>query len=239
MESLKNFFTSLADHPEYFQEINNFSIVLRTILSVSIGGLIGLERGKKNRPAGFRTYMLVCFGATVVMMTNQYIFQTYHTSDPARLGAQVISGIGFLGAGSIMVTGHNQIKGITTAAGLWASACIGLAIGIGFYTGAIVGGFIIYVIMAVMGRIDTQIRENSRLIVVYLEFSKKQPLSEFLSFAHEHQLDVSDIQMTKNKFLKDNALCATMVIKTLANHTRTEILDIIKNAEGVQFFEEI
>jgi putative Mg2+ transporter-C (MgtC) family protein len=223
----------------WFMEINLFSIVLRTILAVIVGGLIGMERGRKNRPAGFRTYMLVCFGAAVVMMTNQFVFQTYHVSDPARLGAQVISGIGFLGAGSIMVTGHNQIKGITTAAGLWASACIGLAVGIGFYLGAVMGGIVIYVIMAVMGRIDTQIREKSKIVVVYLEFSKKHPFSEFLSYAHEQNLDLSDIQLTKNKFLKDNAICATMVVKTLGGHTRTEMLDIIKSAEGVQFIDEI
>jgi putative Mg2+ transporter-C (MgtC) family protein len=173
------------------------------------------------------------------MMTNQFIFQHFAGSDPGRLGAQVISGIGFLGAGSIMVTGHNQIKGITTAAGLWASACIGLAIGIGFYLGAIVGGITIYVIMAIMGRIDTQIREKSRIVVVYLEFSKKHPFSDFLAHAHENSLDISDIQMTKNKFLKNNAMCATMVVKTLAEHTRTQILDIIKSSEGVQFVEEI
>lgn len=220
-------------------EINWFSITLRTLLSLLIGGLIGLERGKKNRPAGFRTYMLVCFGSSVVMMTNQFVFQTYNVSDPTRLGAQVISGIGFLGAGSIMVTGHNQIKGITTAAGLWASACIGLAIGIGFYPVAVLGGFAIYLIMSLMGRIDTQIREKSRIVVLYLEYSKKHPFSDFLAYAHDNSLDISDIQMTKNKFLKDNALCATMVVKTLAAHTRSDMLAIIKNAEGVQFVEEI
>jgi putative Mg2+ transporter-C (MgtC) family protein len=173
------------------------------------------------------------------MMTNQFVFQTYHVSDPTRLGAQVISGIGFLGAGSIMVTGHNQIKGITTAAGLWASACIGLAIGVGFYPVAILGGLAIYLIMSLMGRIDTQIREKSRIVVVYLEYSKKQPFSDFLSYAHDNSLDISDIQMTKNKFLKDNALCATMVVKTLSDHTRSDMLTIIKNAPGVQFVEEI
>jgi putative Mg2+ transporter-C (MgtC) family protein len=228
-----------AHYGRWFMEINLFSIAFRMVLSVIIGGLIGLERGKKNRPAGFRTYMLVCFGAAVVMMTNQYVFQKYAVSDPTRLGAQVISGIGFLGAGSIMVTGHNQIKGITTAAGLWAAACIGLAIGIGFYAAAILGGIAIYVIMSLMGRIDTQIREKSKIVVVYLEFSKKHPFSEFLSYAHENHLDVSDIQMTKNKFLKDNSLCATMVVQTLAGHSRTEILSLIKGAEGVQFLEEI
>ena len=123
---------------EMLREINIVSIIVRLMLATLVGGVLGLERERKNRPAGFRTYMLVCLGAALVMMTNQYVFQVYEMSDPVRLGAQVISGIGFLGAGTIIVTGQNKIKGITTAAGLWAAACCGLAIGIGFYELAIV-----------------------------------------------------------------------------------------------------
>ena len=117
-------------HPLTLQEV-----VIRILAAIFIGGLIGLERGMKNRPAGLRTYMLVCVGSCLVMMTNQYVFQSSGSGDPMRLGAQVISGIGFLGAGTIVVTRHNQIKGLTTAAGLWVSAGLGLALGIGFYSG--------------------------------------------------------------------------------------------------------
>lgn len=128
----------------YLREINLASVCLRIVLSLIIGGILGLERGRKNRPAGFRTYILVCLGSTLVMMTNQYVYQVFGTSDPTRMGAQVVSGIGFLGAGTIIVTGRQQIKGITTAAGMWTSACCGLAIGIGFYEGAIAGGIIVF-----------------------------------------------------------------------------------------------
>ncbi len=124
-------------------DFNCISITVRLALSLLCGGVLGFERERKGRAAGFRTYMLVCMGATLVMLTNQYIHDYTGTGDIARLGAQVISGIGFLGAGTIIVTGRNHIKGLTTAAGLWASACIGLAIGIGFYFGAIIGSFFI------------------------------------------------------------------------------------------------
>lgn len=142
------------------REITYVSILFRLLLSVIIGGILGLERGRKNRPAGLRTYILVCLGSTVVMMTNQYVSQCLNTGDPVRMGAQVLSGIGFLGAGSIMKTGRNQIRGITTAAGLWASACIGLAIGIGFYEAAIAGGILIFIVLSVMQNMDYMTRKK-------------------------------------------------------------------------------
>ena len=95
------------------RELTVTEIILRVLVSVVLGGLIGLERGMKNRPAGLRTYMLVCVGACVVMLTNLYTYQVYQVGDPVRMGAQVISGIGFLGAGTIIVTSRNQIKGLT------------------------------------------------------------------------------------------------------------------------------
>ena len=125
---------------EYLRDLNVASISLRIVLSILIGGILGIERGRKNRPAGLRTYILVCLGSALVMMTNQYVYITFDTGDPVRLGAQVISGIGFLGAGTIVLTGRNKIMGITTAAGLWTAACSGLAIGIGFYEGAFWAG---------------------------------------------------------------------------------------------------
>ena len=112
------------------------SIVIRLLAATLCGGLLGMERERKKRPAGLRTYILVCMGAALVIMTNIYITDLYGTGDPTRLAAQVVSGIGFLGAGTIIVTTRNRVRGLTTAAGLWASACMGIAIGAGFYIGA-------------------------------------------------------------------------------------------------------
>jgi putative Mg2+ transporter-C (MgtC) family protein len=220
-------------------DINIWSICLRTFMSIVLGGLLGLERGSKNRPAGFRTYMLVCFGSALVMMTNQFVHQKFGTSDPVRMGAQVISGIGFLGAGSIIVTGRNQVKGITTAAGLWASACVGLAVGIGFYLGAIIGGIMIFLIMAVMQRIDARMRAYSSVLSLYVEFDKEHPLSEFLVYAHEHSLEVFDVQIEKNKLLKNNFFCVTMSVKSTVAHKRNEIITLVHGANGIQYLEEL
>ena len=112
-------------------------ILVRLLLAVLLGGFIGYEREHTNRPAGFRTHILVCAGAALVMATSEYLVRRYSISavDPARLGAQVISGIGFLGAGTIIRDGVN-VRGLTTAASLWAVSCVGIAVGCGFYLGA-------------------------------------------------------------------------------------------------------
>ena len=149
---------------EYLRDLNVVSISLRILLSILIGGILGVERGRKNRPAGLRTYILVCLGSALVMMTNQYVYVTFETGDPVRLGAQVISGIGFLGAGTIVLTGRNKIMGITTAAGLWTAACSGLAIGIGFYEGAVLGGLAIAFTVSGLLKFDIWIRKKSRYL---------------------------------------------------------------------------
>ena len=110
----------------------NMELLVRLALGCLLGGLIGIEREKNRHPAGFRTHILVCVGATLIMLCNIYIFEEYKSYaniDPARLGAQVISGIGFLGAGTILKEGVT-VKGLTTAASLWSVAGIGLAVGL-------------------------------------------------------------------------------------------------------------
>ena len=120
------------------REVTLQSVTLRLVLAVICGGMIGIERAFKRRPAGFRTHILICLGAAMTTLTSQYLYlnMRYYT-DMARLGAQVVAGIGFLGAGTIIVTRRQRVKGLTTAAGLWASAIIGLALGGGFYEGGI------------------------------------------------------------------------------------------------------
>ena len=110
------------------------AVSLRMLLAVLCGGLIGMEREFKRRPAGFRTHILICLGAAMTTLTSQYLYLNMHYyTDMARLGAQVVAGIGFIGAGTIIVTPKQRVKGLTTAAGLWASAIVGLSLGGGFY----------------------------------------------------------------------------------------------------------
>ena len=148
----------IADLFPSLLEPNLLTVVVRTVLALICAGAIGYDRNLHGAAAGMRTHILVCLGAMLAMTTGQFAFMYYGTVDPTRIGAQVVSGIGFLGAGSIIITRGNRIQGLTTAAGLWASACIGLAIGIGFYEGARVGSVAVYITERVLRRISKAIR---------------------------------------------------------------------------------
>lgn len=140
-----------------------FDIALKMMAACVLGGAIGLQREKVGRPAGLRTHILVSVSAALVMVLSEYMFKEYSgraNMDPARLGAQVISGIGFLGAGTIIRDGVN-IKGLTTAASLWAVACVGLAAGAGMYLGAIIATLIIYLTLFTLKAVENYISRNS------------------------------------------------------------------------------
>ena len=154
---------------DYLKELNILSVIVRILLAIICGGVIGIERRRAHQSAGMRTYMLVCMGAAIVMATGQYMYDTFKTGDPSRLGAQVISGIGFLGAGSIITSGKTKVRGLTTAAGLWVSACIGLALGIGFYSAGLIATLVVYLIMARLKRLEY------RFLVQYLPHNLLNP----------------------------------------------------------------
>ncbi|MGN1306646.1 MAG: MgtC/SapB family protein [Faecousia sp.] len=179
------------------RELTLLSVFVRILTAIVLGGAIGMERGMKNRPAGLRTYMLVCIGACIVMITNQYAVQVFGVGDPVRMAAQVVSGIGFLGAGTIIVTSRNRIKGLTTAAGLWASACVGLAIGIGFYEVALIGAVSIFVILTLLHMWDRYMRSHMRVIELYIELEQAVSLGEFLQAAREAELTVTNLQLER------------------------------------------
>lgn len=224
---------------EYLRDINIVSIFFRIILAIIIGGLLGFERGRKNRPAGFRTYMLVCLGSALVMMTNQYVYVAFHTSDPARLGAQVVSGIGFLGAGTIIVTRRNQIRGLTTAAGLWTAACCGLAIGIGFYEGAILGGITIFIVMSSMRRVDTYIRKHATIVEFYIEFESKSEFGNFLKYVREHSIEITDMEFNKNEHVKEGGISVIVSVQSSIKRHHSELLSIINLGPGIIFIQEL
>lgn len=219
-------------------DINVISVTVRIILALLIGGFLGIERGRKRHPAGFRTYMLVCLGAAMVMMTNQYIVECYG-GDPARLGAQVISGIGFLGAGTIIVTRQNQVKGLTTAAGLWTAACLGLAVGIGFYEGAVLVGFVVFLIMTVFQKFDNWVTGNAKYMHVYLSFESMKCFNEFMGFCNLADINVLDIELSKSKIPEESGIFVIVMLENKTRMQHSEIIKEISSLDGLNHIEEL
>jgi len=183
--------------------------------------------------------MLVCVGAALVMVTSEYILSIFHTGDPARLGAQVISGIGFLGAGTIIVTGRNQVKGLTTAAGLWAAACLGLAIGIGYVEASILSFILMYSALSVFQKLDNFIVSRSKVIDLFAEFESVQYVGGFVNHLREMNIKVSNIEITKNKIEKSGvvSVCMTIVVPKKGPHGA--VISMISTMEGVRYAEEM
>lgn len=221
------------------REVTQLAIILRILTAVLCGGAIGLERGLKNRAAGMRTYMLVCVGACLIMLTNQYLFQVTAAGDPMRLGAQVVSGIGFLGAGTIIVTRHNQIKGLTTAAGLWSAAGVGLALGVGFYEAALCAGFAIFVILTLLQRWDDRMHSKTRLVEIYVELAQGTTVGYFIRGVRKLDLEINNIQMEVESAAEHDTrgLIATVKSKKRTNHAM--MTEKIRQIKGVTYLEEL
>lgn len=220
------------------REVTYLAVAVRIFAAVLIGGILGLERGMKNRPAGLRTYMLVCVGACVIMLTNQYIYQAVGTGDPVRMGAQVVSGIGFLGAGTIIVTRRNQIKGLTTAAGLWSAAGVGLALGVGFYEAAIVGTVAVFFVMTLLQRMDNRLHRKSKQLEAYIELSSIS-LGDFLRTMREADIEVSDVQREFGEEESDGVRAYVATLKGKRRQNHQELMEKVLAIPGVEFVEEL
>jgi putative Mg2+ transporter-C (MgtC) family protein len=196
------------------RELTPVSVLVRMLLAVLCAGMVGLERRNKKRVAGFRTYILVTLGATIVVLTNLFLIATVNPkADPARLGAQVINGIGFLGIGSIIISGSKRVKGLTTAAGLWGCACIGLAIGAGFFEVAVLGSSMIFISMTVLHRLEGRIDKNSPLIDLFVEFEEKQKIPPFVNYLRKQNGSVSSVQIASSRDPVEHSAAAVISVK--------------------------
>lgn len=209
-------------------------------MAIIFGGIIGYGRERERRPAGLRTHILVSIGSTLAMITNIYIYEVYNSSsDPTRLGAQVISGIGFLGAGTIIVTGKNKVRGLTTAAGLWACACMGLAIGAGFYSGAIIGCLFIASVTAVLSKLDKKINRNSRNITIYILVNSTKAASKLLEDIQTTNVKISDIEISNNNVSSNDLIGILLGLRISGDICHNDFIESITNKNEVIFLQEI
>jgi putative Mg2+ transporter-C (MgtC) family protein len=220
-----------------FSELNIYSIILRIFLALILGGLLGLDREQKQRPAGFRTYVIVCLGATLACITNIYMCNRLGSSDPARIPAQVISGIGFLGAGTILVTRNNHIRGLTTAAGLWCAATIGIALGSGFYSGAIICSVVIIFSLRILPLVDKRFSNKNKYINAYTEYHTPTFIRSLILYCKRHNYKLHDLDITPDK--EGNLYYATFSVQINDSSIRQTVIEELMSLSELVIFEEI
>lgn len=225
--------------PDMFYDINIFSVLLRLVLAVILSGIIGLERGANRHPAGFRTHILVCTGAALAMLTNQFMMETFGSGDPARLGAQVITGVGFLGVGTILVTGRNKITGLTTAAGLWASACLGLALGIGFYSGALIASALIFISLALLPRMERYFYNRSKTLDLYMEVDDINHFKDVVKYIRSLDSAFYEAHLSQSPPVTEHGISFNISARLPKGITRQEAISTLESMEGVCLIEEI
>ena len=241
----------LMDVVDSLRQLTPLSGSIRLLCAIVFGGLIGLDRERKGRAAGFRTYMLVCMGAALTMMLGQYEYQMVTgpwaeaagelnlKTDVSRFGAQVINGIGFLGAGTIIVTGHQKVKGVTTAAGLWASACMGLAIGAGFYECMLFAVPLIMLCFQLLPRIESYISEYAQDINVYIEFDGMERLDGIFAAVRELNLQVYDVEIDHGQDHVRRIPSAVFSFHLDEKQPHAKILYELAKIEGIRLVDDV
>ena len=219
------------------RDLTLISVCVRMVLAVVCGGMIGIEREFKRRAAGFRTHIFICLGAAMTTLTSQYLFLHMHYyTDMSRLGAQVVAGIGFIGAGTIIVTRRQQVKGLTTAAGLWASAVIGLAIGAGFFEGAVLVTVLILAAELVFSKLDRRVQRSLPIVNLYLEYYDRKSLDQVLTFFRDCNLRVLSMQVTRPSTNKHHA-CVLFALRLHRGMPEKEVARDVRQIPGVMSVE--
>ena len=222
-----------------FRDVTLLSVFLRMVLAVLCGGAIGVEREFKRRPAGFRTHILICLGAAMTTLTGQYLYLVMHYyTDMARLGAQVIAGVGFIGAGTIIVTKRQRVKGLTTAAGLWTAAIVGLCLGSGFYEGGLFTTGLILLAELAFSRLEYWMLSNTPEVNLYMEYRDKKCLDEVLQLFRERGIKILNMEITRSKGSEHHNACVIFSLR-LKRTTADRLVAQMNAVEGVLSIEEL
>lgn len=216
--------------------ISDQTVVIRILLAAVLGGIIGLQRESVNRPAGFRTHILVALGSTLIMLVSIYGFgaqvSSGRLSDPARLAAQVVSGIGFLGAGTILKEG-NTIRGLTTAASLWVVSGIGLAVGAGFYGGAMVTTALVYVALSSLGKVDEYLFHRSQYQSLTVEaLDRPGQLGRIASWLGQHNVSIRNVRLEREED-NDGKVHVVLNLKLPVDYHLNELVSSLLSLDGV------
>ncbi len=218
------------------REITILSVFVKMFVAVLCGGAIGIEREHKRRTAGFRTHILICIGACMTTLISHYLFSYLHLyTDVARLGAGVVAGIGFIGAGTIIVTKRRQVKGLTTAAGLWTCAIIGLAIGAGFFEAGVLTTIVILLAEIFFSRFEYWVLDNARNINIYVEYTKNDDLDNVIRVLKGYRVVILDLEITKS----GSNSCAIFQLQLPKKLSHDKLMTVVSTAEGILSVEEL
>lgn len=221
----------------FFRTLTPLSVMLRIILAVLFGGLIGLEREYKRRPAGFRTHILICLGACMTTMTSQFlVYVMGYPVDLSRLGAQVVAGIGFIGAGTIIVTREQRVKGLTTAAGLWSCAILGLTIGAGFFESSIICVCLILLAELLFVKLEYWLLRKTREYIVYIEYSGAECLEDILACFQRENTRINSMEITRSGGGSTNVI---FYIRTNRKVGINQLCGILREISGVSSVEKL
>jgi len=219
---------------DYLREFTLLSVAARMLLAVVCGGFIGLEREYKHRPAGFRTHILICIGAAMTSLTSQFLlFEMGYYTDMTRLGAQVVAGVGFIGAGTIIVTHKHQVKGLTTAAGLWVSAILGLALGAGFYEAGILSAILILVAELYFSKVEFRLLANAHDIMLFVEYNDRGCIEQLFSRFQELDVKVLSAETLEHADVEGESGAVMLSLRLSPKTTEEQIVQEIQAVSGV------
>ncbi len=226
-----SFFSSLRD-------VTLEAVALRMCLAVFCGGIIGLERTFRCRPAGFRTHMLICLGASMTTLISQFlVVHMHYYTDMARMGAQVVAGIGFIGAGTIIVTRHQRVKGLTTAAGLWTAAIVGLALGAGFYEGGLVTTAMVLGAELFLSRIERLVLRSSPEVNLYVCYDDSRAMERILTFLRDNQIKVLSMEIIRPRGGENHKATAIFLLRLNKKIRKNDLPERLGAVEGVASVE--
>ena len=221
---------------DWFSDWNMVSIIVRLLISSVVGFIIGYDRERKNKPAGIRTHILVCLGTTLATMAAVFAFYKFPESnvDVTRLAGQVVTGIGFLGAGIIFISNKNRVEGLTTAAGMWACTGCGIAIGFGFLEGTIITVILIVITMLILPVLEQKVRRREKLFDLYLEFEQGTSPAGFLHLVHAEDVSYSNYHVVQ----PDNGKEGPIVILSISMKPTADkeaFISQIRELDGMKY----
>ena len=225
---------------DFLEGSSDMAAAIRLVLATLFGSLIGWERVVKRHSAGIKTFALVSLGSAVATSLNIYLAMIPGLSaDVSRIPAGVVSGIGFLGAGTILVTGRQQIKGLTTAASLWVTSCMGMAIGGGYMIVGFVCFLLIMLANVVLMNLSKIVEETSKYISIYIEVNKDGGARKLTKWIREQGYSVSSMTKSKEKTLQSSDAALIVDIDFDKKRSHKEILALLNDLEYVSYVEEI